>query len=248
MQPLSIEAQARLAAFRRAESPGPEVAERGLAALERRLAEPPLRSRRAALSIAAAVLALAAGIVLALGWARAPSAELEDSAVAAPFQSGEGEGRETVAPGRKVQSGDRPVDASEAVAAAVAPDGAAEPETSVSKEDAPNPTKREPRPGGRRARATADELAEEVRLLREAKLAEPARRLELLDELARRFPNGALAAERMLLTIEARCALGEREVARVMAQQFTRRFPNSSLAARAAKVCAEGAQGGAATP
>lgn len=249
MQPLSTEAQARLAAFRRAESPDAGAAERCLAALELRLAEPAPRRRRASITVVVAALALAAGIVLALRWSRTPSPQREGDAVVAPYQSAEGDRDEAVVPGRSVQIVESPAPPDERSApTAAAPDGGAGPDASASNDEAPAPAAREARPGAKRARASADELAEEVRLLREAKLAEPARRLELLDELARRFPSGALAAERMFLTIEARCIVGEIEVARVMARQFTRRFPGSSLAARAAKVCAEAPAGEATTP
>lgn len=242
MQSLSTEAQARLAAFRRAESPDAGAAERCLAGLERRLAEPAPRRRVAAIAVAAAALALAAGIVLTLRWAWSPNPQREEAAVAAPYQSTEDVRGEVVAPERRVQAHESATPAAPSLA-----QGVAEAVTSVPDEEAASAA-REVRPGVKRTRASADDLAEEVRLLREAKLAEPARRLGLLDELARRFPNGALAAERVLLTIEGRCALGEGEVARAMARQFTRRFPGSSLAARAAKVCAEGTEEDAATP
>ncbi|MEZ4453889.1 MAG: hypothetical protein R3B09_30815, partial [Nannocystaceae bacterium] len=65
--------------------------------------------------------------------------------------------------------------------------------------------------------------------------AAPAARLEILAAMARRFPSGALAAERRLLEIEARCALGEVEVARALA----RRLRDPDLAARAAALCPE---------
>lgn len=90
MQPLSTEARARLAAFRSAESPDRAIADRCLAALEQRLhsgddrlADPP---RRLAAPLAVAV-ALAAAVVLALGWAVTGGLSAPRDDMAAPYHS-----------------------------------------------------------------------------------------------------------------------------------------------------------------
>ena len=328
MQPLSPEAQARLAAFRRAESPDDAVAERCLAALEPRLAEPytpessgpgeraPRVRRLVAVGVAA--LALAAGLVLAVMWTGA-GPRRDDAGFAAPYQhtgeraahdvrprgAGDSSGaldhaadardpdRDAGAPAPQsddsYESADRAADApapqsddshgssdraadapttngappdsqatdspatdshatdshasSDSQVEARASDGSASgsPRAPAARPsgDATGSRPRAPGGEGKRPRASADDLAAEVALLREAKLAEPRRRLELLDELARRFPDGALAAERGLLEIEARCALGDVDVARALARRFPQTFPGSSLAARAARACAD---------
>lgn len=245
MQPLSPQAQARLAAFRRAESPDDEVAARCLVALERRVAEnvaEPASNRGRFIAPVVAALTLAAGLALAVQWVVTTGAREPEIEVAAPYQSGAPRPAYTVQDAPPVV----PVDevAPEVVPPAVM-EGAREVEGPELERDAA-PAVRDVRaraPGEtevKRPRSrSADDLAVEVALLREAKLAAPARRLELLTELARRFPTGALAAERGLLEIEARCGLGEVDAARALARRFAQRFPGSSLAARAAKVCAD---------
>ncbi len=244
MQSLSPEAQARLAAFRRAESPDDEVAARCLVALERRVAEnvaAPTPTRRRFIVPVAAALMLAAGLALVVQWVVTTGAREPDVEVAAPYHSGAPRPAYTVqeAPPASVDE-PRVPDAAPPAAVEAAPE-VEEPE--LERDAAPAVREVRARVGEaevKRPRSrSADDLAVEVALLREAKLAAPARRLELLTELARRFPTGALAAERGLLEIEARCGLGEVDAARALARRFTQRYPGSSLAARAAKVCAD---------
>ncbi len=291
MSSLSPEARARLMAFRRAESPDPEVAERCLAAVERRAAAAPEAtgpSRR--VIVGAAILALAAGLLLALRWASAPTRRAAADGMGAPYHDARAPGHEQPARrdagAAKVIGG--PADPGAAIDPAAAgprgeSDTAAEMAGSRSESDtaaetagsrgesvsaaetagsrgesdtaadsrgasdtadaagsrgarATGPTRADPRARGRDG---ADDIAAEVALLREAKLAAPARRLELLAAHARRFPGGAFAAEAALLEIEARCELGEAVQARSLAARFARRFSGSPLAARAARVCAD---------
>lgn len=248
MQPLSTEARARLAAFRSAESPDPAIADRCLAALEPRLeladgpaAAPP---RRLAAPLALA-FALAAGVLLALGWAVTRGVSAPRSDMAAPYQShGDPLGQLALprAPGpapRAHATVAAPADdADEAPVAAeppVPPDIRDEsPDAVAAREEPVLPdTSAAPR---RPARADSD-IAAEVDLLRRAKLAGPSDRLALLKEHARRFPAGHLAAERELLVIETRCELNEVESARFLAERFMRRFPHSPLVERAATIC-----------
>ena len=265
MSSLSPEARARLMAFRRAESPDPEVAERCLAAVERRAAAAPEAtgpSRR--VIVGAAILALAAGLLLALRWASAPTRRAAADGMGAPYHDARAPGHEQPARrdagAAKVIGG--PADPGAAIDPAAAgprgeSDTAAETAGSRGESDtaagsrgasdtadaagsrgarATGPTRADPRARGRDG---ADDIAAEVALLREAKLAAPARRLELLAAHARRFPGGAFAAEAALLEIEARCELGEATQARSLAARFARRFSGSPLAARAARVCAD---------
>ena len=227
MEPLSSEARARLAAFRSAESPDRAIADRVLAALEQRVEEgggddlddeAPSRSRLAPRVLAG--FALAAGVLLALTWAVMKGGEAPQTHVAAPYQAHEGDAPRTAEP---VQ---RP-DPARAPAQEPAPEVAPEAQPT----DKPADTAKTRRP------AREDTVAAEVDLLRRAKLAAPGERLQLLEEHARRFPDGILAAERSLLEIEARCALGQRDAARDLAASFPRRFPGSPLVDRAATLC-----------
>lgn len=232
MEPLSSEARARLAAFRSAESPGRATADRCLAALEQRLDEgvsddlddeEPRRSRLAPRVLAG--FALAAGVLLALTWAVTQGGPSSQTHVAAPYQV-QGDESSHAAERR----GD---DAVEVAPRVVVPDAIAPAEPTPVPADTSDPADTAKK---RPARAE-DSVAAEVDLLRRAKLAEPAARIELLEEHGRRFPTGILAAERGLLEIEARCALGQRDVARELATSYPRRFPGSPLVDRAATLC-----------
>ncbi len=221
MQSLSPEARARLAEFQRAESPAPETEDRVLAALERRLAEPAPR-RRVVVPLVTA-LALAAALLLVVRWAIAPAGRADEAAVQAPYHD-EPRTTGTVHEAPAVVT---------PVVTPVAPELVPAPEAAAVAEP-PVPSASSPR---RPRAASADDIAAEVALLRAAKLAAPARRLELLGEHARRFPGGSFAAERSLLEVEARCELGEVDEARALAARFAQRFPASPLAARVAKIC-----------
>lgn len=221
MQPLSPEARARLAAFNEGESPDAAAEARVLAAIERRVAAP--APRRIGVSLVA-VLALAAALLLVLRWAIAPGIVKDDSAVQAPYHE--------TPPVREVVREAPPVHVPVIV----------EPEpTPPAVEGEPVPSVTLPTKRARAREASADDIAAEVALLREAKLAAPARRLELLREHARRFPTGAFAAERGLLEVETRCDLGETAAARALAARFAQRFPGSPLTARVARICSEDA-------
>jgi hypothetical protein len=228
MEPLSSEARARLAAFRSAESPDRAIADRVLAALEQRLEEgggddlddeAPQRSRLAPRVFAG--FALAAGVLLALTWAVTRGGEAPQDHVAAPYQVQGDDASHTA------ESVHRP---GPAPAPETAPEVVADESPAADKPASSDSSK------GRRP-AREDTVAAEVDLLRRAKLGAPAERLQLIEEHARRFPNGILAAERGLLEIEARCALGQRDAARELAASYPRRFPGSPLVDRAATLC-----------
>lgn len=235
MQSLSPEARTRLAAFNKGQSPDAEDEARVLAALERRLAEPVPRRRVGVYVITA--LALAAGLVLAVTWAITPARRADDAAVQAPHHDGP-QIQEVVrpvpvapiVPPVPLDTSPTPVPADTSVLP-VPSDTSEPPVPADSSASAPS---RRPR-----VRDAGDDIAAEVALLREAKLAEPGRRLELLGEHARRFPGGTFAAERWLLEAETRCALGEVEQARGLVDRFVDKFPTSPLAPRVAKICSD---------
>lgn len=84
-----------------------------------------------------------------------------------------------------------------------------------------------------------DHLSAELLLIDRASRAlsasQPGRALELLARHATLYGRGALQAERDGLTAIARCALGERERARELAERFLARNPSSPLSARVRK-------------
>ena len=88
---------------------------------------------------------------------------------------------------------------------------------------------------------TLGSVSEETRLLRSAH--EALQRgsfvyaLQLLDELARRYPNGALTEERSAERISALCKLGRTEQAREEAARFLSSTPGSPLAKRVKASC-----------
>jgi len=91
------------------------------------------------------------------------------------------------------------------------------------------------------AAETADSLAEEVRLLREARAAldraDPSRALGLLDVHASRFPRGTLYEERLATRVLAFCALGRIDAARLAAQELERASPRSPHLGRVRASC-----------
>jgi len=234
MEPLSSEARARLVAFRSAESPDRLIADRCLAALEQRFDEvgddldedAPRRSRLAPRVLAG--FALAAGVLLALTWAvmHGGGGESPTTHVAAPYQVQGDDVPRTAEPGRA------PAEA-RALAPAVEPPVDPQPVEAPTTKPVSSDTSKSRKP------AREDTVAAEVDLLRRAKLAGPGERLQLIEEHARRFPTGILAAERSLLEIEARRATGPRDAARQLAASYPRRFPGSPLVDRAAALCTE---------
>ena len=92
--------------------------------------------------------------------------------------------------------------------------------------------------------AAEDSLAEEVRLLRDARAAldrdEPARALVSLDAHASRFPRGTLYEERLATRVLAMCALGRIDAARLAAQELERAAPRSPHLGRVRASCIGG--------
>ena len=72
--------------------------------------------------------------------------------------------------------------------------------------------------------------------LRALVAAQPRRALVLVERLAARYPNSALADERALLKMWALVNLGEIARARDQARAFYARFPDSRYAARVARL------------
>jgi len=86
-----------------------------------------------------------------------------------------------------------------------------------------------PRSGS--ARTTTPSAPSEAQLLQAAQALlrnDPRRALALAREHERRFPNGALAQEREVITIEALGRLGRERDARARADEFRSRYPDSA--------------------
>jgi len=85
-------------------------------------------------------------------------------------------------------------------------------------------------------------VSEEARLLRRADDALQSGSfmyaLQLLDELAVRFPSGVLAEERSAERVLVLCKLGRTDQARAEAARFLRSTPGSPLAKRITASCA----------
>ena len=86
-----------------------------------------------------------------------------------------------------------------------------------------------------------DSLAEEVRLLRDARSAldrgEAAQALRVLNDHEKRFQRGTLYEERLATRVQALCALGLVDGARSTAQQLERAAPRSPHLARVRASC-----------
>ena len=89
-----------------------------------------------------------------------------------------------------------------------------------------------------------DSLAEEVRMLREARAAldrdDAAQALRLLDTHEKRFRRGTLHEERLATRVQALCVLGLVDRARLAAQELERVAPRSPHLARVRASCIAG--------
>jgi outer membrane protein assembly factor BamD (BamD/ComL family) len=90
-------------------------------------------------------------------------------------------------------------------------------------------------------------IDEEVKLMTAAQAAlrsgQPRRALHLLNEHARRFPNGKLASARAVAHMVALCAVGRADEARSEADRFLAKSPSSPFAERVRNVCAPSREG-----
>lgn len=215
MRPLndrSDAADAYLAAFRR-ERPGAATRARNWEAIARRRAAPPApvllhpRWRRAVVSVTAALAIAAAVLLLVRGVGLGVSALTErarGSAVQAPDRAEPRPTRELASPAARPRT--TPASTVETPASSPEPEPAPEAE----------PPRPEPRPAAAPSNPdpappqhSADALAEETRLVTEARRAlsssDPAMALAPLREHARRFPQGALSEERDAYAAIAHC-------------------------------------------
>ena len=89
-------------------------------------------------------------------------------------------------------------------------------------------------------------IDEEVKLMNGAQLAlrsgNPSRALQLLNEDARRFPNGKLASARSVAHMVALCRLGRGDEARLEADRFLAKNPSSPFADRVKAVCSSSSE------
>jgi hypothetical protein len=102
-----------------------------------------------------------------------------------------------------------------------------------------------PRPSG--STDTTETLAEEMRLIEAARqdlqTLGGAAALRQLDEYKRRFPQGRLGPEAIVLRTEALIAEGDREAAVRLATSFLRSHPNSPYKSRLHGLLGTGARG-----
>ena len=91
--------------------------------------------------------------------------------------------------------------------------------------------------------APVSSLRQEMELLSRGQSAlragDAAGALRAFEEHRRRFPSGALAAERQVKAMVALCQLGRGAEARAEADRFVKRHPGSPLASHALKICRE---------
>lgn len=244
MERLSQRARGLMDEYRGRISPsGPRI-DRNWAAIETRarIAAPPVRRGWLRVAIAAGVLA--AGVAALLSMQPDRSQELTPRHEIAPYAF---EPAETAEPF---------VDAPQCEPVEPAPVEPA-PLPPAPLESAPLPPVRvDPPPLRAAARAPvkppttkrpdddlANALAQEAALLRRARAqlrdGDATAALRVLDEHSRRFAEGALVEEALVLRIDARCAAGQTERARADADTFLRRHAGSPLAARVRRACAE---------
>ncbi len=251
--PLSPAARDLLRAFRDDESPTEHDRRRGLDAVRARLPESSAAANGsfyakvvfATMGVAAAMLLgvkmVGAGVTALANDARQPAME-------APYQ---GEG-----PTSGGQASSR---APQAVPARRSPGTATSERAAVIVEEAgvqpPSPSSTapavRPRPSNSsRTPATsapsAEDLVLEVELFKQAQQAKQQGRhaegLATLAEHARRFPQGTLADERMVLEAELLCASGKITAARAKVDRFLSKRSGSALAGRMRVVCSEPSQ------
>jgi hypothetical protein len=114
-------------------------------------------------------------------------------------------------------------------------------ETSVQPAAASVPDAPRPSPRSSKARSPSDSLAEEVGLVSKAEQqlyaghADDA--LKILGEHERRFPNGALAEQRMAARVQSLCTLGRIAEARANLTRLARAYPRSPHLDRARRFC-----------
>lgn len=91
------------------------------------------------------------------------------------------------------------------------------------------------------AKPPSSSLAEEIKLLRRAssqlRTRAFSKALVTLAEHGRRFPDGALAAEREIRRAEVHCERGDAGAARRVVDAFLRAHPRSTLRTRALGIC-----------
>jgi hypothetical protein len=244
---LDADALAMLRAFRKQERIPADVHDRVWNRVQADVAAPPVRWLRRS-----AVLGVLAAAAVALLWIgrEALEAEPDVPAIQAGYEHG------AASPGGQVErrapeatvrghEGDEPrspssvePEAAEPAAPELAPSrsgadrrGSASPERRrAATEPAPEP-------------ALGSTLAEENRLLAQARAAlideRPEQALARLADHARRFPDGVLAEERQALRAVALCEAGRNAEGDAAASSFLREHPQAALAQRVRSACLE---------
>jgi hypothetical protein len=105
--------------------------------------------------------------------------------------------------------------------------------------------------GGATASRSDSSLAQELALLRQAQRAlqsnDGRRSLGLLDEMAKKHPDGVLGEEAAAARVFALCQAGRSKEARVQAARFAREYPGSVLAPRVQSSCVSSSRASAGT-
>jgi hypothetical protein len=81
------------------------------------------------------------------------------------------------------------------------------------------------------------DVAAELALIRQARVAKPEQALELLEQHEREFPSGALANEREALRAAASCTLGRLDDARAAIDRLSAQKPGPLLLERVRAAC-----------
>ncbi|HWB79851.1 MAG TPA: hypothetical protein VG755_33030 [Nannocystaceae bacterium] len=234
MERLSTRGRGLMDEYRGRISPsGPRI-DRNWAAIETRAraAAPPVRRGWLRIAIAAGVLA--AGVAALLSMRPERSQEITPRHEIAPYEL---EPQPAAAPVVEAPQCEAPEPAARAEPIEVP---APVPEPPAVRTAARKPAPAAPK---RSDDDLAHALAQEAALLRRARAqlrdGDATAALRVLDEHTRRFADGALVEEALVLRIDARCAAGQRERARTDADAFLRRYATSPLAARVRRACAE---------
>ena len=243
MERLSTRGRGLMDEYRGRISPsGPRI-DRNWAAIETRAraAAPPVRRGWLRVAIAAGVLA--AGVAALLSMQPGRSQEVTPRHEIAPYAFEPAETAEPFvdAPQCEPVEPTQPLEATPTLEPAPVEPARIDPVPV--RAAAREPVKREPPITKRPDDDLANALAQEAALLRRARAqlrdGDATAALRVLDEHTRRFADGALVEEALVLRIDARCAAGQSERARADADTFLRRHPSSPLAARVRRACAE---------
>jgi|GEM_PF-1377030 len=259
--------RALIAGYKTCEAPSAATKARIQRALAAAQQEAPARVARIPARRTAAIpwLALAAGLVLLVGWRAGSPWTWSAGHVAGDRGALSSFAAATTDPGLAAANRAAPepapappvaADAADPTAPGPAPTPPAatdEPsDASAPQKHRPSPAERPPAGDGKRRKATrrpaapvaadlADPVLAEMALLQRAQEAlrahRPAEALVLLDRYTEAFPRGSLVEERQALRIAALCAVGQSEQGLAAKAAFMRTYPRSAYAGRVVAAC-----------